>query len=92
MKELAKNMINPFSYTDRALQVGFNIALDNHHDNQTNSKLTNKANNSENEIRFVNKRLKEMATFYDRKKIEINLKIKQYFQRDLINKMKMDRY
>ena len=32
-KEVAKKMINPYCFTDRALQVGFNINLDSHHIN-----------------------------------------------------------
>ena len=33
-------MINPYYFTDRALQVGFKINLDSHHINHANSKLT----------------------------------------------------
>ena len=32
-------MINPYCFTDRALQVGFNINLDSHHINHANFKL-----------------------------------------------------
>ena len=32
-KELAKKMINPYYFTDRALRVGFYITLENHHIN-----------------------------------------------------------
>ena len=39
-KELAKKMINPYYFTDRALKVGFKINLDSHHINHANSKLT----------------------------------------------------
>ena len=38
--ELAKKMINPYYFTNRALQVGFEINLDSHHINHANSKLT----------------------------------------------------
>ena len=43
-KELAKKMINPYHFTDRALQVGFNITLDSDHITHANSKLTIKPN------------------------------------------------
>ena len=36
-KELAKKMINPYYFTDRALRVGFNITLGSHHTNNANS-------------------------------------------------------
>ena len=39
-KELAKKMLNPYYFTNRALQVGFKINLDSHHINHANSKLT----------------------------------------------------
>ena len=38
--ELGRRMLNPYYLTDRALQVGFKINLDNHHINHANSKLT----------------------------------------------------
>ena len=43
-EELAEKMINPFYFTDRALQVGFNITLESHHINHANSKLIVKPN------------------------------------------------
>ena len=38
-KDLDKKMNNPYYFTDRALRVGFNITLESHHNNHTNSKL-----------------------------------------------------
>ena len=38
--KFARRMINPYYFTDRALQVEFKINLDNHHINHANSKLT----------------------------------------------------
>ena len=38
-KELVKNMIIFRYLTDRAKQVGFNISLDSHHINHSNSKV-----------------------------------------------------
>ena len=37
-KELAKNMINPYYFTDKNLKVGFKINLDSHNLHHTNSK------------------------------------------------------
>ena len=39
-KELPENMIDPYYFIDRVLQVGFKINLDIHHINHANSKLT----------------------------------------------------
>ena len=43
-KELAKKMINPYYFTEIALQVGSIITLESHHINHTNSKLNIKPN------------------------------------------------
>ena len=63
---LAKKMISPCYFTDREEQVGFNITLESHHINHTNSKLNIKRNFPElgTETRYNNKILKEMATTY----------------------------
>ena len=60
-KELAKKMNNPYYFTDRALQVGFNITLESHHINHTISELIVKPNYPEFgiEIRYNNKIIKE---------------------------------
>ena len=55
-KELAGKMINPYYFSDRVLQVGFNITLESHHINHTNSKLIVKPNyllDFEIEIRYI---------------------------------------
>ena len=67
-KELAKKMINPFYFTDRALRVGFNITLWSHHNNHTNSKLILKPNYPEFgiEVRYINKIIKEFSVIYAR--------------------------
>ena len=59
-KELAKNMINPYYFTDRALQVGFKINLDSHNINHASSKLTIIPNHPEFgiEFRYINKIMK----------------------------------
>ena len=43
-------MINPYYFTDRALQLGFNTNLDSHQINHTKSKLTIQRNCKETEI------------------------------------------
>ena len=67
-KELAKKMLNPYYFTDRALQVGFKINLDSHHINHANSKLTIIPNYPEFgiEVRYINEILKELAVIYAR--------------------------
>ena len=67
-KEIAKSMINPYYFTDRDLQIGFNINLDSHNINHANSILTITPNFSEFgiEIRYVNENFKKMTTIYAR--------------------------
>ena len=67
-RELDEKMINPYYFTVRSLQVGFNITLDSHHINHSKSKLTIRPNFSESEIelRYINKGLKGMSVFYAR--------------------------
>ena len=67
-KELAKKMISPKYYTNRALQVAFKINLDSHHINHANSKLFITPNFPEFgiELRYINKIMKELAVTYAR--------------------------
>ena len=67
-KELAKKMINPSYFTNRALQVAFKINLDSHHINHANSKITITPNFPEFgiEFRYINKIMKELAMIYAR--------------------------
>ena len=62
-KELAKKMINPFYFTDRALQVGFNITLKSHYIIHANSKIIVKPSYTEFGIgvRYLNKIIKELS-------------------------------
>ena len=62
-KELARKMINPFCFTNRALQAGFKINLDSHHINHVNSKLNILPNYPEFgiELRYINKIMIELA-------------------------------
>ena len=59
-------MINPHYFTDRTLQVGFNITVENHRKNHANSKLTIKPNNPEFgiEVHYINKIMKELSVIY----------------------------
>ena len=67
-KELAKKMINPYYFTDRALQIGFKINLDSHNLHHANSKLTIIPNYPEFgiEFRYINKIMKKLAVIYAR--------------------------
>ena len=66
--ELARRMLNPYYFTDRALQVGFEINLDSHHIIHANSKLTIIPNYPEFgiEIRSIDKIMKELSVIYAR--------------------------
>ena len=65
-KELAKKMINPHYFTDRALQVGLKISLDSHHINHFNSNITIQPSLLEFEIKpqYINKNLEELSVNY----------------------------
>ena len=67
-KELAKKMNNPYYFTDRDLQIGYNINLDSHNINHANSILTITPNSQEIvvEFRYINKILKELSVIYAR--------------------------
>ena len=66
--ELARRMIIPFYFTDKALQVGFKIDLDSHHINHTKSKLTVIPNYPECgiEVHYINIIMKELSIIYAR--------------------------
>ena len=67
-KKLAKKMINPYFFTNRALQVAFKINLDSRHKNHANSKLTITPNFPEFgiKLRYINEIMKELAMIYAR--------------------------
>ena len=52
-KELAEKMIDPYYFTDRALRVGSNNALQCHHKNHAISKLKIKPNYPESVLKYV---------------------------------------
>ena len=60
---MARKMINPYFFIDKALQVGFNFTLDIHDPDTIHAKslLTFEPNSSEIEIRYAKKILKELA-------------------------------
>ena len=80
-KELAKKIINPYYFTNRALQVAFKINIDSHHINHANSKLTITPNFPEFgiELRYNNKIVKELAMIYARLKNQYNFKYQTVF-------------
>ena len=67
-KELARKMNDPYYITTRALRVWFNITLESHHINLTNSKTFIITNYPEFgiEVRYTKKIWIEMASFYAR--------------------------
>ena len=64
--ELARRMNNPYYFTDRALQVGFKINLDNYHINHANFKLIITPNYHEFgiDVRYIKKIMKELSIIY----------------------------
>ena len=67
-EELAEKMINPYSFTDKNLKVGFKINLDSHHINHANSKLTITPNHPEFgiEVHYINKTINKLSVLYAR--------------------------
>ena len=63
-------MINPYCFTDRALEVGSNISFHSHHINYSNSKLTIWPDFPAFGIEpwYINKILKDMHVDYARLK------------------------
>ena len=61
-------MINPYHFTDRALQVGFSISLESHHIIHANSNLFFEPNYQEFgiEVRYIRKIMKELSIIYAR--------------------------
>ena len=61
-------MINPYCFTDRVLQVGFNTTLESQHFNHAIFKLTIKPNYSEFgiEFRFIIKIIRDLSVIYAR--------------------------
>ena len=74
-------MLKPYYFTKRALQVGFNINLNSHKINHSNSILTIEPNFPEigNDFRYNSKILKEMATLYARIKNHYKFKHQTLF-------------
>ena len=67
-KDLARNMDNPYYFTDRNLKLGFEINLDSHHINHANTKITIVPKNAEFriEVRYINKIMKELSVIFAR--------------------------
>ena len=66
--ELAEKMINPNYFTDRVLQVGFNITPESHLPNHATSNLNIQLNYPEFgiEVRYFNKIKKELCVIYSK--------------------------
>ena len=80
-KELAKTMINPYSFTDKNLKLGFRTKLDSHHINHANSKLTiiPKYHEFGIEVCYNNKIIKELSVIYARLINQYNFKYPTIF-------------
>ena len=74
-------MINPYYFTDRNLNVAFEINLDGHHNNHANSKLTITPIYPEFRIetRFTNKIIKELSVIYARLKNQYKFNYQNIF-------------
>ena len=80
-ENLAGKMNNPHYFTEKALQLGFNLSLDSLHINHSNSNTNIKPIFPEFgiEFRYTNKVLKEMATVYARIKNQNKFKNQTIF-------------
>ena len=67
-KEVAKETINPYYFTDESFKIGFKINLENHNINHAKSVLSiiPMLPDFGIETRYFNKILKEMASIYAR--------------------------
>ena len=74
-------MINPYYFTDGALQVEFNITLESHHINHAKSKLISKLNYPEIgiEVRYTKKIMKELSVIFARKINQYKFKYQTVF-------------
>ena len=80
-EELAKTMINPYYFTNRVLQLGFNITLESDHNNHANSMLIIKPNYPEFGIavRYTIKIIKDLSVIYARRRNESNINYQTVF-------------
>ena len=76
-------MIYPYYFTDRSelLKMGFRINVDTHHINHAKCNLTLTPNYPEfgNEVRYINKIIKELSGNYARLVNQFKLKITNNF-------------
>ena len=68
-KQLAKKMINPYIFTDKALQVGFNVRLNSHHIDHLVFSISKKSSKPifpelGIESKYINKKIQKLATIY----------------------------
>ena len=80
-KELAKNMIHPYYFTDRNLKAGFKIKLESHNVNHSKSLLNITPNFPDigTETRYVNKILKKLSSIYARLTNQYKFKYHTFF-------------
>ena len=74
-------MINPYYFTNRAIQVAFKINLDSHQINHVNSKLFITPNFPEFgiELRYIKNIMKDLAMIYARLINQYNFKNQTVF-------------
>ena len=74
-------MLNPYYFTVRVLQVGFNNTLESHHNNHAKSKIFTKPNYPEIgiEVRYTNKIMKELSVIYARLTNQYKVQISNSF-------------
>ena len=60
---MGQRMVNPYCFTNRVLQVEFNISLDSHYSNHIISTVAIKPNYAESETRYGKILLRELAVF-----------------------------
>ena len=85
-------MINPFYFNHKVMKAGYNNNLDSHHMNHIKSKLTISPNYLANEKNDFIKLVKQRYTIYGGLFNQYVLTLKQYYQRDLLIRMKMIKY
>ena len=74
-------MLNPYYFTDKNLKVGFKIDLDSHHINHANSNLTITPIYPAFgiEVRYINKKMKELSVIYARLMNQYTFKYRTVF-------------
>ena len=87
-------MINPYYFTDRNMKVGFKNNLETHQNIHAKFELAFTPNYPEFgiEVRYVNKKLKDLSVIYAKLINQYYIKYQTVFQQGLINRMKLIKY